>query len=250
MPRTYSNDDTYMMYTYKVRLCTRTDSHSWKHCPWRHLGETAAQRRHPSMHRPVMCTNLRLAGECPDGDSCPFSHNAFELSLHPERYKTTLCNLGGKCDRDICFFAHSEKDLRTAEPAAPPPSGSQAAGSSAQAAALQAAGGVWQSSGSSALAAAAMHSAELSSSSYLSPMAHSGGGGGSGGLMSRVFAGRGAAISNASGGMEQLQDQALMMRQDLCKFDSFTSQGAAPAHVPGQLFYFVMLDVSNKWGVC
>ncbi|WIA29520.1 hypothetical protein OEZ86_012020 [Tetradesmus obliquus] len=152
MPRTYSNDDNYMMYTYKVKLCTRTDSHSWKHCPWRHPGETAAQRRHPSMHRPVMCTNLQLAGECPDGDSCPFSHNAFELSLHPERYKTTLCNLGGKCDRDICFFAHSEKDLRTAEPAAPPPSGSQAAGSSAQAAAaLQAAGGVWQSSGSTLL---------------------------------------------------------------------------------------------------
>lgn len=25
------------------------------------------------------------AGDCADGDSCPYSHNAFELSLHPER---------------------------------------------------------------------------------------------------------------------------------------------------------------------
>lgn len=27
-------------------------------------------------------------------------------ALAAYRYKTTLCNLGGKCDRDICFFAH------------------------------------------------------------------------------------------------------------------------------------------------
>jgi hypothetical protein len=81
---------------------------------------------------------------------------------------------------------------------------------------------------SGALVVAAMHSAELSSSSYLSPVAQGGGGGSSGGFMSRVVAGRGDGISNASGAMEQLQDQALLMRQDLCKFDSFTSQGAAP----------------------
>lgn len=50
----------YLGLVLQVKLCTRTDSHSWKHCPWRHPGETAAQRRHPSMHRPVMCTNLQL----------------------------------------------------------------------------------------------------------------------------------------------------------------------------------------------
>jgi hypothetical protein len=76
--------------------------------------------------------------------------------------------------------------------------------------------------------AAAMHNAELSSSSYLSPVASGGGrGSSSGGFISRVFAGVGG--SSASSAMEQqqlLQDQALLMRNDLCKFDSFTSQGA------------------------
>lgn len=45
-------------------------------------------------------------GNCAAGEDCPFSHNTFEMSLHPERYKTTLCNLGDKCNREICFFAH------------------------------------------------------------------------------------------------------------------------------------------------
>jgi hypothetical protein len=76
--------------------------------------------------------------------------------------------------------------------------------------------------------AAAVQSAELSSSSYLSPMASGMGGGSGGGFMPGAFAG-GRSAGSASTPMEQqlLQDQALMMRQDLCKFDSFTSQGAA-----------------------
>lgn len=97
---------------------------SWKHCPHRHPGEVAAQRRHPSLHKPAFCMNLKLVsealqpahlawlteewhwcsqrlttsclplplivpplqyGSCAAGDDCPFSHNTFEMSLHPER---------------------------------------------------------------------------------------------------------------------------------------------------------------------
>ncbi|KAF6263135.1 hypothetical protein COO60DRAFT_1458238 [Scenedesmus sp. NREL 46B-D3] len=105
----------------QVKQCLRTDHHNWKHCPWRHPGETAAQRRHPSVHKPTFCINLKMAqhhmrvltswsvryhmhvqaGECTAGDNCPFSHNTFEMSLHPLRYKTTLCNLG---DNSVRFL--------------------------------------------------------------------------------------------------------------------------------------------------
>lgn len=29
-----------------------------------------------------------------------------EFWLHPDRFKTSLCNQGPNCDRPICFFAH------------------------------------------------------------------------------------------------------------------------------------------------
>ena len=44
---------------------------------------------------------------CPD-EKCGWAHNAFELWLHPERYKTIMCRKGAACGRGICFFAHSE----------------------------------------------------------------------------------------------------------------------------------------------
>lgn len=44
----------------QVKLCPRLDHHNWKHCPYRHPGEVAAQRRHPSLHKPAFCMNLKL----------------------------------------------------------------------------------------------------------------------------------------------------------------------------------------------
>lgn len=46
----------------QVKLCPRLDHHNWKHCPHRHPGEVAAQRRHPSLHKPAFCMNLKLVG--------------------------------------------------------------------------------------------------------------------------------------------------------------------------------------------
>lgn len=34
------------------------------------------------------------------------SCSAVEFWLHPDRFKTSLCNQGPTCDRPICFFAH------------------------------------------------------------------------------------------------------------------------------------------------
>ncbi|WIA28347.1 hypothetical protein OEZ86_010895 [Tetradesmus obliquus] len=183
--------DEYMMYEYKVKQCLRTDHHNWKHCPWRHPGETAAQRRHPSVHKPTFCVNLKVAGECSAGDDCPFSHNTFEMSLHPLRYKTTLCNLGEKCNREICFFAHSHKDLRTPEPEA---------GDAAAAAA--GVGGVALSGGSFSGATAAPGAAAL-------------------GLVTNT--GEVVQISNGSFTSGQ---QAMLLRQELTGYDSVTSQSS------------------------
>lgn len=37
----------------------------------------------------------------------------FEYWLHPQRYRTQLCNSGSSCQRNLCFFAHSTAELRT-----------------------------------------------------------------------------------------------------------------------------------------
>ena len=53
-----------------------------------------------------------LQGSCPQGDQCILSHNMYESWLHPTRFRTSLCSLGGACDRAICFFAHAVNELR------------------------------------------------------------------------------------------------------------------------------------------
>ncbi|WIA33782.1 hypothetical protein OEZ86_006895 [Tetradesmus obliquus] len=105
-------DDDYMMTTYKVIPCSRVSTHNWKLCHFSHVGETAARRRHPSCHQADLCTYVSANKECPDGDKCPYAHNAFESWLHPDRYKTTLCSYAGACTRKFCFFAHSPHELR------------------------------------------------------------------------------------------------------------------------------------------
>eukprot|EP00775_Hariotina_reticulata_P005713 gene5713-5953_t len=55
-----SLDDSFMMYAYKIKLCTRTTTHNWKLCPWAHPGESAALRRHPNCHQPDLCPAVRM----------------------------------------------------------------------------------------------------------------------------------------------------------------------------------------------
>lgn len=45
----------------------------------------------------------------------------FESWLHPSRYRTQLCKDTAKCDRVVCFFAHSLDELRTPENSFVPP---------------------------------------------------------------------------------------------------------------------------------
>ena len=39
-------------------------------------------------------------------------HGVFEHWLHPAKYRTTLCQAETSCNRPICFFAHTLKELR------------------------------------------------------------------------------------------------------------------------------------------
>merc|ERR1719217_332815 len=61
----------------------------------------------------VQCPNWSSEmGFCPNGDMCTFAHGRNEVSYHPAKYKTRLCN-GAECRGEaVCCFAHSDDDLR------------------------------------------------------------------------------------------------------------------------------------------
>uniref|UniRef100_A0A383VYL8 C3H1-type domain-containing protein n=1 Tax=Tetradesmus obliquus TaxID=3088 RepID=A0A383VYL8_TETOB len=109
---TVSFDDEFMQYCYKVEPCMLAHPHGWKMCPFVHPGEPV-KRRHPSTHRGDMCPALKKGLPCEAGDdACPYAHSSFELWLHPKRFKTKMCRSGAACSRGICFFAHSEEEVK------------------------------------------------------------------------------------------------------------------------------------------
>jgi hypothetical protein len=51
-------------------------------------------------------------GFCMYGDGCLFAHGRDEISYHPAKYKTQMCN-GSDCrGAGVCCFAHGEDDFR------------------------------------------------------------------------------------------------------------------------------------------
>lgn len=108
---TLAQEAEFMMYTFKVVLCTRRRRHAWSACPYAHPGETA-RRRDPRTHCAIPCSEMKQGMDCPRRDRCPYSHHDFEYWLHPTRYRTVMCNRGAGCSRVLCFFAHSCEELR------------------------------------------------------------------------------------------------------------------------------------------
>lgn len=108
-------DDDFLVYSYKVVPCDKTWRHDFSSCPFSHPGESS-ERRHPSTYLPFMCGSTQhstdLKEKCPFGTSCKYAHGHFELWLHPGRFRTKMCSLGENCKRQVCFFAHSEQELR------------------------------------------------------------------------------------------------------------------------------------------
>uniref|UniRef100_A0A061S1L3 Cys3his zinc finger protein atcth n=1 Tax=Tetraselmis sp. GSL018 TaxID=582737 RepID=A0A061S1L3_9CHLO len=107
------SSDYFRMYEFKVKRCPRARPHDWTLCPFAHPGEKA-KRRDPRIcsYTGAACPDFRK-GFCKRGDSCHFAHGVFECWLHPSRYRTQMCTDGTDCKRRVCFFAHSESEIRT-----------------------------------------------------------------------------------------------------------------------------------------
>ena len=104
--------DEFRMYTFKVKPCSRAYSHDWTECPFVHPGENARRRDPRKYHYScVPCPEFRK-GSCSKGDACEYAHGIFECWLHPAQYRTRLCKDETACTRRVCFFAHTQEELR------------------------------------------------------------------------------------------------------------------------------------------
>ncbi|KAL3632456.1 hypothetical protein CASFOL_025440 [Castilleja foliolosa] len=107
----YSTDE-FRIFSFKVRPCSRAYSHDWTECPFVHPGENARRRDPRKYHYScVPCPDFRK-GACRRGDMCEYAHGVFECWLHPAQYRTRLCKDGTGCNRRVCFFAHTNDELR------------------------------------------------------------------------------------------------------------------------------------------
>ncbi|KAH0689148.1 zinc finger CCCH domain-containing protein 30 [Solanum tuberosum] len=107
----YSTDE-FRMFSFKIRPCSRAYSHDWTECPFVHPGENARRRDPRKYHYScVPCPEFRKVA-CQQGDMCEYSHGVFESWLHPAQYRTRLCKDGTNCNRRVCFFAHTQEELR------------------------------------------------------------------------------------------------------------------------------------------
>eukprot|EP00878_Enallax_costatus_P001111 GHUV01001248.1.p1 GENE.GHUV01001248.1~~GHUV01001248.1.p1 ORF type:complete len:403 (+),score=118.33 GHUV01001248.1:186-1394(+) len=108
----YSSNE-FRMYCYKVLPCSKRFPHNWQTCPFAHPGEKARRRCVRTYgYSAVPCPARQQGQECPRGDACFMTHSIFEYWLHPDMYRTQLCNDVENCKRSICFFAHSLSELR------------------------------------------------------------------------------------------------------------------------------------------
>ncbi|XP_073044022.1 zinc finger CCCH domain-containing protein 20-like [Primulina eburnea] len=110
--------DQFRMFEFKVKKCARGKAHDWTDCPFAHPGEKARRRDPKKFHYTATpCPDFRK-GSCFKADSCEFAHGVFECWLHPARYRTQPCKDGMNCRRRVCFFAHSQDQLRVLSPRA------------------------------------------------------------------------------------------------------------------------------------
>ncbi|XP_042447724.1 zinc finger CCCH domain-containing protein 24-like [Zingiber officinale] len=107
----YASDE-FRMFSFKIRPCSRAYSHDWTECPFVHPGENARRRDPRKYHYScVPCPDFRK-GACRRADMCEYAHGVFECWLHPAQYRTRLCKDGSSCSRRVCFFAHTNEELR------------------------------------------------------------------------------------------------------------------------------------------
>mmetsp|Transcript_16461 Transcript_16461/g.25554 ORF Transcript_16461/g.25554 Transcript_16461/m.25554 type:complete len:282 (-) Transcript_16461:355-1200(-) len=107
-----SDEALFAQYFFKVVDCPKAHvEHDWKTCPYAHPGEIA-KRRPPQCHSFRICQEFRRQKTCKLGDNCPLAHGPWEAGLHPASFKSVFCAYGQSCQRPMCFFSHSQEELR------------------------------------------------------------------------------------------------------------------------------------------
>ncbi|WIA15220.1 hypothetical protein OEZ85_001898 [Tetradesmus obliquus] len=103
----------FFLWTFKIEPCRADYPHNWSLCPYVHPNEKA-RRRDPRLfeYEPLPCPDDKKGTTCPRGELCNYTHNIYEYWCHPKRFRTQVCQLGGACNRPICFFAHTAQELR------------------------------------------------------------------------------------------------------------------------------------------
>ncbi|GBF88752.1 hypothetical protein Rsub_01653 [Raphidocelis subcapitata] len=113
--------EDWLQFSYKVTPCNKPFAHDWSSCPCSHAGERAARRDPRAVpYRSIACPYAKRRIPCPDGDQCLNAHNLYEYWLHPDRFKTEICQHGQCCTRPVCFFAHTAEEIRALPPGLPP----------------------------------------------------------------------------------------------------------------------------------
>ena len=114
--------DLFYMYKYKTAYCPyMSKKHDWTLCNYAHRFTDYRRPLNKFDYSPEECKKIDLEiGQCPDGDTCKYSHSTVERLYHPLKYKTNPCDCLRsdeiKCKRGKnCAFYHSIEERRQSE---------------------------------------------------------------------------------------------------------------------------------------
>nr|XP_043633589.1 zinc finger CCCH domain-containing protein 30-like [Erigeron canadensis] len=109
------SSDDFRMFSYKIYPCARAGiSHDRTQCPFYHsAGYERRRDPHEFRYRSDLCFSFLKRRQCCSGDNCMFSHGYYERGLHPELYRTKFCRNTESCKRKVCFYAHTQQELRS-----------------------------------------------------------------------------------------------------------------------------------------
>lgn len=93
-----------------MKPCHNSKPHNFRTCPFGHPPNWIRRDPRQCRYVPVPCP-YHQAGSC-TLDGCPYAHSLLECSLHPYNYRNSRCRHGSRCTETVCFFAHSDHELR------------------------------------------------------------------------------------------------------------------------------------------
>lgn len=102
--------NSFMLFSFKVKPCTNRAPHNFRTCPFGHPPNWIRRDPRQCRYVPVPCP-YHAAGSC-TLENCPYAHSLLECSLHPYNYRNSRCRHGLRCTETVCFFAHSDQELR------------------------------------------------------------------------------------------------------------------------------------------